>query len=32
MASRQISIVAAKLIIYEAFMESKLDAPKHLAR
>ena len=24
--------VAAKLIIYQAFVESELDAPKHLAR
>ena len=30
--SRQISTVAAKLIIYQAFVESELDAPKHLAR
>jgi len=30
--SRQISTVAAKLIIYQAFVESDLDAPKHLAR
>jgi alkylation response protein AidB-like acyl-CoA dehydrogenase len=30
--ARQISIVAAKLIIYQAFVESDLDAPKHLAR
>jgi hypothetical protein len=28
----QISTVAAKLIIYQAFVESDLDAPKHLAR
>jgi len=30
--SMQISTVAAKLIIYQAFVESELDAPKHLAR
>jgi hypothetical protein len=30
--ARQISTVAAKLIIYQAFVESDLDAPKHLAR
>ena len=30
--ARQISTVAAKLIIYQAFVESELDAPKHLAR
>ena len=30
--SQQISTVAAKLIIYQAFVESDLDAPKHLAR
>ena len=30
--SRQISTVAAKLIIYQAFVESELDVPKHLAR
>jgi len=30
--STQISTVAAKLIIYQAFVESDLDAPKHLAR
>jgi hypothetical protein len=30
--SRQISTVAAKPIIYQAFVESELDAPKHLAR
>ena len=30
--SKQISTVAAKLIIYQAFVESDLDAPKHLAR
>jgi hypothetical protein len=30
--SRQISTVAAKLIIYQVFVESELDAPKHLAR
>jgi hypothetical protein len=29
--SRQISTVAAKLIIYQAFVESELDAPKHLS-
>jgi ligand-binding SRPBCC domain-containing protein len=29
---RQISTVAAKLIIYQAFVESELDAPKPLAR
>jgi hypothetical protein len=28
----QISTVTAKLIIYRAFIESELDAPKHLAR
>ena len=30
--SMQISTMAAKLIIYQAFVESDLDAPKHLAR
>jgi len=30
--ARQMSTVAAKLIIYQAFVESELDAPKHLAR
>ncbi len=30
--ARQISTVAAKLIIYQAFVESDLGAPKHLAR
>ena len=30
--ARQISTVAAKLIIYQAFVESDLDAPKHLVR
>jgi hypothetical protein len=30
--ARQISTVAAKLIIYQAFVESELEAPKHLAR
>jgi hypothetical protein len=30
--AKQISTVAAKLIIYQAFVESELDAPKHLAR
>jgi hypothetical protein len=30
--SKQISTVAAKLIIYQAFVESDLDAPKYLAR
>jgi hypothetical protein len=30
--AKQISTVAAKLIIYQAFVESDLDAPKHLAR
>ena len=30
--ARQISTVAAKLIIYQAFVESELDAPKHLER
>ncbi len=30
--SQQISTVVAKLIIYQAFVESDLDAPKHLAR
>ena len=30
--ARQISPVATKLIIYQAFVESELDAPKHLAR
>jgi hypothetical protein len=30
--SRQISTVAAKLIVYQAFVESVLDATKHLAR
>jgi hypothetical protein len=29
--ARQISTVTAKLIIYQAFVESELDAPKHLA-
>ena len=29
--ARQISPVATKLIIYQAFVESELDAPKHLA-
>jgi len=29
---RQITNTAAKLIIYQAFVESDLDAPKHLAR
>ena len=29
---RQVSTAAAKLIIYEAFIEGSLDAPKHLAR
>jgi hypothetical protein len=30
--TKQISTVAANLIIYQAFVESELDAPKHLAR
>ncbi len=30
--ARQISTTAAKLIIYQAFIESDLDVPKHLAR
>lgn len=30
--SSQISTVAAKLIIYQAFIESELDAPRHLAQ
>jgi hypothetical protein len=30
--AKQISTIAAKLIIYQAFVESELDAPKHLAR
>jgi hypothetical protein len=30
--SKQISTVTAKLIIYQAFVESELDAPKHLTR
>ena len=30
--ARQISTATAKLIIYQAFIESELDAPKHLAR
>jgi hypothetical protein len=30
--SRQISTVAAKLVFYQAFVESELEAPKHLAR
>ena len=29
---KQISTTAAKLVIYQAFIESDLDAPKHLAR
>ena len=29
---RQLSNMSAKLIIYQAFVESDLDAPKHLAR
>lgn len=29
---RQLSSTSAKLIIYQAFVESDLDAPKHLAR
>jgi hypothetical protein len=28
----ELSNVAAKMIIYEAFIESELDVPKHLAR
>src|SRR5712692_2096375 len=28
----QIADVTAKLVIYEAFIESELDVPKHLAR
>ena len=30
--ARQLSVGAAKLIIYQAFIESDLEAPKHLAR
>jgi len=29
---RQLSVAAAKLVIYQAFVEGDLDAPKHLAR
>jgi hypothetical protein len=29
---KQISTTAAKLVIYQAFIESDLDVPKHLAR
>jgi hypothetical protein len=28
----ELSTVAAKMIIYEAFIESELEAPRHLAR
>ena len=28
----ELSTVAAKMIVYEAFIESELDVPKHLAR
>ena len=28
----ELSNVAAKMIVYEAFIESELDVPKHLAR
>jgi len=30
--AKQISTATAKLIIYQAFIESELDAPKHLVR
>ena len=29
---RELTDVTAKLVIYEAFLEGKLEAPKHLAR
>lgn len=29
---RELTEVTAKVVIYEAFVERKLDAPKHLAR
>ena len=29
---RELKDVTAKVVIYEAFVEGKLDAPKHLAR
>ena len=30
--SQQLSTAAAKLVIYQAFIENALEAPKHLAR
>ena len=32
MAGSELTDVTAKVVIYEAFVEGKLDAPKHLAR
>ena len=29
---RELTDVTAKVVIYEAFVEGKLEAPKHLAR
>ena len=29
---RELTDVSAKVVIYEAFVEGKLEAPKHLAR
>ena len=32
MAKKRLTDVTAKVVIYEAFVEGKLEAPKHLAR
>jgi hypothetical protein len=32
LARKELTDVTAKVVIYEAFMEGKLEAPKHLAR